>query len=177
MANNVFPNQVPTGVQSTGTPAGSNTPLSKVMTGARAVVSVDGNIVGLFESCSYGANISTEQIHILGRFGTVEVTPVSYEAINVQCSGFRVIGAGVHTLPKFPKLQDLLNLGSVQITITDRQTGANIMQVDGCVPTSYNTGVNARGTSRISINYIGVRISDESDNGVAQQETNNPASF
>lgn len=174
--NNVFPGQVPLPVAGVGVPTSNPTPLSKVMTGARAIVSVDGNIVGLFEGCTYGANISTEQIHILGRYSTAEITPTSYEAITVSCQGFRVIGAGVHTLPKFPKLQDLINLGSVQISITDRQTGETIMQVDSCIPTSYNTGVNARGTSRISVNYIGLRVSDESD-ATAQQETNGATSL
>ena len=135
--------------------------MAKVLTGGRAVVSVDGTIVGIFESCTYGANVSVEPIHILGRFGPAEITPTAYEAVAINCSGFRVVGSGVHTLPKFPKLQDLLNLGAVTISIRDRQSGTLIMTAVGCVPTSYNTGVNARATSRVSISYTGLKVTDE----------------
>lgn len=136
--------------------------MAKVFTGPRAVVSVDNQVVGLFENCTYGANVGVEPIHLLGKFGPDEITPTSYEAIQVNCSGFRVINQGVHILPKFPKLQDLLNLGTITISIRDRQTGSLIMTVIGCVPTSYNSGVQARSTSRISVSYTGLKLVDES---------------
>ena len=134
---------------------------SKTLTGGRAVVSVDSQVVGIFESCTYGANISVEPVHILGRFGAAEIVPTAYEAVAINCNGFRVVGQGAHVLPKFPKLQDLLNLGAVTISIRDRQTGELIMTAIGCVPTSYNTGVNARQTSRVSVTYTGLKVTDE----------------
>lgn len=136
--------------------------MAKVLTGPRAVVSVDNQVVGIFESCTYGANIGTEPIHILGKFGPAEITPTSYEAVTINCSGFRVVDQGAHALPKMPKLQDLLNLGTVNISIRDRQSGKLIMNATGCVPNSYNSGVNARATSRVSITYIGLKVTDES---------------
>jgi hypothetical protein len=135
---------------------------TKTMTGGRAVLSVDNQVVGIFESCTYGANVTVEPIHILGRFGPAEITQTAYEAVAINCNGFRVIGQGAHVLPKFPKLQDLLNLGRVTISIRDRQTGELIMTAIGCVPTSYNTGVNARQTSRVSVTYTGLKVTDES---------------
>lgn len=135
--------------------------MSKTLTGARAVISVDNQVVGIYESCTYGLNYGVEPIHILGKFGPDEIVVTSYESITVQCSGFRVIGSGAHTLPKVPKLQDLLNLGAVNISIRDRQTGALMMSASGCVPTSYNTGVNAKATSRVQITYVGTKIHDE----------------
>lgn len=135
---------------------------TKVMTGGRAVVSVDNQVVGVFESCTYGANVSVEPIHILGRYGPAEITQTAYEAVAINCNGFRVIGQGAHVLPKFPLLQDLLNLGPVTISVRDRQTGELIMTALGCIPTSYNTGVNARATSRLSVTYTGLKVTDES---------------
>jgi hypothetical protein len=143
--------------------------MAKTLTGPRAVVSVNNQVVGLFESCTYGVNIGTEPIHILGKFSPDEVVPTSYEAITINCSGFRVVDQGVHLLPKMPKLQDLLNLGPVTISIRDRQTGKLIMNAIGCIPNSYNTGVNARATSRISITYVGIKLTDESGD---QEESN-----
>jgi hypothetical protein len=136
--------------------------MSKILSGGRAVISVDNQVVGIFESCSYGANIGVEANHILGRFGPAEITPVSYEAVQVRCTGFRVVGQGVHVLPKFPKLQDILNLGAVTISLRDRQTGELIMTAIGCVGTAYNTGPNARQSTRVDVAYTGLKISDES---------------
>lgn len=148
--------------------------MSKILTGGRAELSIDGAIVGIFESCTYGANLGTEPAFILGRFGAAEITLTSYEVINVNCSGFRIINSGAHTLPKFPKLDDLLNLPAVTLSIRDRQTNSIIMTVTGCVPTSYNTGVNARATSRLQISYQGLKLIDESGDQAEDKPTDLP---
>lgn len=135
---------------------------SKVMTGARAKIYVDNQLVGIFETVSYNMNIGTEPIHLLGRFSPDEITPTSYEAVTISCGAFRVVGQGPHVLPKVPKLQDLLSLEAVTIAIVDRQTGQAILTAIGCVPNSFNGNHNARATSRVTINYTGLRISDES---------------
>lgn len=132
------------------------------MTGARAKVRVDGNIVGVFDSCQYGANIGTEPIHILGRYSADEISITSYEAIQVSCSGFRIVDQGVHVLPAAPQLQDLLNFDTVQIEVEDRQSKENIMIVKNCVPQSWSEAQQAKGTTRFNITYLGTILSDES---------------
>jgi hypothetical protein len=136
--------------------------MSKVMVGARAKVYVNNQLVGIYETATYNMNIGTEPIHLLGRYSPDEITPTSYEAVAISCSGFRVVGQGPHILPAVPKLQDLMNLEAVTIAIVDRQTGQAILTAIGCVPNSYNGNHNARATSRVTINYTGLRISDES---------------
>jgi hypothetical protein len=134
---------------------------TKVMVGARAKVYVDNVLVGIFENCNYNSNIGVEAIHLLGRFSPDEITPTSYEAVTLSCSGFRVVKSGVHVLPKFPKLQDLLALEAVTITVVDRQTKETILTAIGCVGTSMNGNHNARATSRVTVYYTGLRLSDE----------------
>lgn len=135
---------------------------SKVMVGARAKVYVDNVLVGIFESCNYNTNIGVEAIHLLGRYSPDEITPTSYEAVTLSCSGFRVVKSGAHVLPKMPKLQDLLNLEAVTITVVDRQTKETILTAIGCIGTSQSGNHNARATSRVTVNYTGLRLSDES---------------
>jgi hypothetical protein len=135
--------------------------MAKVLAGNRAKIYVDNQLVGIFESCSYGSNLAVEPIHILGSSLPVEITPTHYEAVRISCSGFRVVGNGPYVLPKFPKVQDILNLQGVTITIVDRQTGETIMSAYGCIPTSYNTAPSARATTRLNVEYIGLRIDDE----------------
>ena len=136
---------------------------AKVFTGARAKLYVDNVLVGIFDSCTYAVNIGAEPVHILGRFGPAEITPTSYEAVAANCSGFRIIGNGGHVLPKVPKLQDLLQLETVTLTMVDRQSNSNdpVMTVQGCIPINYSTGANAKANSRIQITYLGLSASDE----------------
>lgn len=136
--------------------------MSKTLTGSRAVVSVDNQVVGIYESCTYGVNVSVEPIHILGAYGAKEIVATAYEAVTINCSGWRIVGSGAHTLPKVPRLQDLLNLGAVTISIRDRQDNSLIMAATGCVGTSYNTGVQAKMTSRVQVTYVGLKLTDES---------------
>jgi len=136
--------------------------MAKVMTGGRAKLFVNNQLVGIYETCTYNMNIGTEPIHLLGRFSPAEITPTSYEAVTISCSGFRIVGQGPHVLPGVPKLQDLLALEGVTIAIVDRQTGQAILTAIGCVANSYNGNHNSRATSRITVNYTGLRISDES---------------
>lgn len=153
---------------------------AKVFTGARAVVYIQQKntegkpstpvAVGVFDSCTYGVNVGAEAVHILGRYSPAEITQTSYEAVTVNCSGFRVIGNGAHVLPQFPKLGDLLALEGITLHMLDRQkpNEANsnnldpIMVVKNCIPISYSTGANAKATSRIQITYMGTHASDES---------------
>jgi len=136
---------------------------AKVFTGARAKVYVDNVLVGVFDSCSYAVNIGAEPIHILGRYSPAEITQTSYEAVTVNCSGLRVIGNGGHVLPKVPKVQDLLQLEYVTLSMVDRQSTDNtpVMTVQNCIPINYSTGANAKATSRIQVTYLGTHHSDE----------------
>lgn len=151
------------------------TPQSKVITGGRSVLSItDQNgqtqVVGIFDSASVNESISTEDIYLLGRFGAAEITQTAYGTVSVSCSGFRVYGAGVKILGKFPKLADLLTLSGVTITIADRQnpTGPALVTVINCIPETNSTNYNAKSTSRISITYKGTALSDESGPGDAE---------
>lgn len=136
--------------------------MGKVITGAMAKVYVADQLVGIFESCTVANTISTEAIHILGRYTPAEIAILSKEAVNVTCSGFRVAGQGKHVLPKVPKVQDLLNFEPFKLDVINRQTGEAMETVFGVVPTTDNSNYNAKASSRVNISYIGTLSSDES---------------
>jgi len=144
--------------------------MGKVFTGAEVKVYVDNQLVGLYENCNYNVNVSTEPIHTLGRYGAHEIAHTAYEAVTVNCGGFRIIGQGAFVLPKFPKLQDLLGLGEVTLALVNRNDGSNIMTVVGCKGTSYSGGHNAKATSRFQVSYMGTKLSEED----GDQDENNP---
>lgn len=137
-----------------GTPA-------KTMTGARAVVKVNGSIVGIFETCTYNRSYGTEAIHILGQYSAVEIPYTSAEAVTLSCSGFRVVDFGVFVGPGVPTIGELLNFEPMTVDVTDRQSGKIILSATGVVPNGDNGNFNARATSRVTVNYIGLIVDDE----------------
>jgi hypothetical protein len=142
---------------------------SKVITGGRAVVSITGPtggpvVIGIFDSCSVSESISSEDIHILGRYSPSEITLVSYNAVQVNCSGFRVYGYGVKALGQFPVLNQLLGLGPINISVADREnpTGPALATIINCLPDTNSNSFQSRATSKISITYKGTMMVDES---------------
>lgn len=137
---------------------------AKTIVGGRTFVTVDGVTVGIFDSCTINEGLGIEDVHILGKYGPDEEVVTSYNAVTVSCTGFRVYGNGAKVLPQFPKVQDLLNLGVLTLTVQDRQnlTGAPLATVINCVPENNSTNFNARATSKVSISYRGTLLTDES---------------
>src|ERR1700722_3596319 len=135
------------------------------VTGARALVYVNNKLVGIFESCTVANTLSTEAIHLLGRYTPAEIAIKAKEAVNVTCSGFRVAGNGINVLPAVPLVQDLLTFEPFTIAVVDRQSsGANpvpLETIQGVVPTTDNTNYNAKATSRVNISYLGTISSNE----------------
>jgi hypothetical protein len=145
---------------------------SKTIVGGRSVVSITDNagntqVIGIFESCQISESLSTEDVHILGRYSADEIVVTAYNTVQVNCSGFRVYGYGVKALGKFPKLNDLLGLGPVTITVADREnpTGAPMATIIGCIPDNNSNSFNAKSTSRINLSYKGTLVTDESSQG------------
>lgn len=137
---------------------------SKVVTGARTKVYVNNQLVGIFDSCSYSTNIGIEPIFILGRYSASEITPTSYEAVTLQCSGFRLVDEGSKVLPAVPMVQDLLTLDGVTLAVVDRQSGKSLLTVLGAVGHSDSGNYNAKATSKINISYTGIIASTEAGN-------------
>lgn len=135
---------------------------SKTLTGNRAKIYVNGNLVGIFDSCNYSTSLGTEGIFILGATAAREIAITSQELVSLNCSGFRVVGNGVHILPAYPKLGDLLNFQGVTITVVDRATGAQILTALACVPNNTSENYNAKAVSKVNISYTGIRAYDES---------------
>jgi len=142
---------------------------SKVITGGRAVVSITGPtggpvVIGIFDSISTTESITSEDIHILGRYSASEITLTSYAVVNVQCTGFRVYGFGVKALGQFPTLNQLLGLGTVTLTVSDREnpTGPALATIINCLPDTNSSNYQSRATSKINISYRGTMLTDES---------------
>ena len=134
----------------------------EILTGARAKFIVNGRVVGLFTSCSYGVEYDIAPAYILGRYSPAELTYVSQSVISVDATGFRVIDGGAHVSAEVPKLQELLNHEDISLAIVDRESNKTIMTVVGVRPVGYSTSIGARGQVEISVRFLGLRLEDES---------------
>lgn len=134
----------------------------QILSGHRAQLIVNGRVVGLFTSCSWGLSYDAAPSYILGRSSPAEVTYLGQEAISVNASGFRIVDNGAHVAAAVPKLQELLQHEDISLSIFDRQTQKQIMTVVGVRPTGYSTDVSARGISSFSCSFLGLRLEDES---------------
>jgi hypothetical protein len=142
---------------------------SKTLSGARAQLIVAdssgvGKVVGIFSSVSFGVNYDTQPIYILGRYSAAETVYTAQETVSVSATGFRALDAGAHVSVTLPQLQDLLNAGYIELAIFERQSQRMTAKIHEVRPTGYSTGVSARGIQEITVNFIGLRIDDESSN-------------
>lgn len=139
----------------------------KTMHGARAQLIIDGQLVGIFTSFSYGLQYDTQDVYILGRLSAAEIVYTAQETVNCTASGFRIVNAGPHTGAKVPKLQDLLNHEYITLAVFDRQVPAGspprpIALIQDVRPTGYSTTINARQLEEVSVSFKGILCSDES---------------
>jgi hypothetical protein len=136
------------------------------MTGGRGLLYLpnqSGKLVlaGVFESVSRTRGLGTEAIHTLGQYSAREIVITSYNEVQVNCSGFRVVGAGTTVLGNFPTLAELIGYSGVTIKVVDRQTGVTTMVVTGCIPTTDSDNYSAKATTKTSISYTGIAAFDE----------------
>lgn len=142
---------------------------AQTLTGARAKLYINEKLIGLATDCSWSLPYGMEPVHTLGRYEPQEIVPVSQEAIEVSMNGMRVVNNGPHqgfdgnvdTAKLVPVLKDLLNNKDITIRIEDRQTGEEIMRVAQCRSRGYSSQVGAKGMVTYSMNFIGIRITDE----------------
>lgn len=145
----------------------------KVMSGPRALVGVydpstgKTRVIGLFSNISWNLTYETQAANILGAYAPVEIDYVGQNEIPITCSGYRVIDHGAHAEATVPKLQDLLTHEYIELTVIDRQRQAQgkdgrIAKFRNVRPTGYSTGVSTRNLSEMTVNFVGIKVDDES---------------
>lgn len=148
---------------------------SKILHGARAQVILNGKTIGIFTNVSYGMTYDVQPAMVLGAFAPVELSYTGAEPIGITASGWRVVDHGPFVETSMPRLQDLLTADDMVFALFDRQTEKLIMKVVGVKHAGFNTSVAPRALEEMSLNFIGLRLSDESvDNAEAAGATTLP---
>lgn len=141
---------------------------SKVLTGARAKILINGQVVGLFSNCSWSVRQSKEPLFILGRYSPAEITPTTQEPVSLSLTGYRVVDSGPYKVANATLLKNLLQEEDFTVTVLDRQTGRQVFQCLGARVSGWSSGISARGVSDIRVDVSGLLGFDEF--GAAQGE-------
>lgn len=135
--------------------------VAQILTGARAKVLINGNLVGLFSNCSWSLRQEKVPNFILGRYNPAEITPTSQEAVNITLTGYRVVDAGPYVVADATLLKNLLTEEDFNVVVLDRQTGQAIFTANGCRVLGWSSGVAAKGVSDLRIEILGLVGEDE----------------
>lgn len=146
-----------------------------IVHGARAIVKIQGQPVGLFTQCSWGQAYGLVPINILGAHAPVDLVWTHQDAIAVDMTGFHMIEKDVYVKAGMPKLQELLTKGDINVTVEDRQTGKEIVNVTNVKPYRWGTATNARDISTFTVSMLGLKITTSGN--LADGEAPNAASL
>jgi len=146
---------------------------SKVVHGARAVLWVGSQQIGLFNNVSFGVTYDLAPVFILGRTSAAELAYVGMEIVNVSASGFRILENGPFAVVDagtgsalLPKLQDILNYQDLTLSLHDRletdPDKSTLMVLTSVKPQGFTSSVGARGLMEITVTFQGIHLSDES---------------
>ena len=143
----------------------------RLLTGARALFSIDGVKVGYATSVSITETVNYEDVEVLDNIEDEEHVPIGYKIENFTASRFKIIGETLKSLSWFPKtganveehLENILSTGDLVATLEDTKTGKLFATVEQVKVQSQNYTVNARGIVGEDISFKAIRLKDESE--------------
>jgi len=143
----------------------------RLFTGARARFSIDGVKVGYARNVALSENINYEAIEVLDNIEVEEHVPTGYTVENFTASMFRIVGSTLKSLSWFPKnganveehLENILTSGDLTATIEDTRTGKIFATVEQVKVQSHNWTIDARGVVGEDVNFVAIRVRDESE--------------
>ena len=142
----------------------------KIFTGARARFSVDGKVVGYARNVAGSEAITYERIDVLDNIEAEEFVPVGYN-VTLTAGTFRIVGETLKSNGLFPAtgidpathLLNILLTGELDAQLEDVKTHKIISQVSQVKITSHNWTVDARGIVGEDVEFVAIRMLDESE--------------
>lgn len=139
-----------------------------VLTGARARFSIQGIQVGYARNVTVGEEIEYQPMDVLDNIEVEEHVPVAYR-VNFTASMFRIVGETLKKQGWFPKigqsvsehLENILITGELVATIEDTKTGNTFSTLEQVKVASHNFTVDARGIVGEDVEFVAIRVRDE----------------
>ncbi|MCH9837360.1 hypothetical protein K0U83_16980 [bacterium] len=136
-----------------------------VLSGARARLLIDGVKVMYATNVSYSEEITHDPIEVLDQLEVAEFVPTAYR-VTFSAQMVRVVTNTVKNrdgVVIFPRLEDILTKGDLTATIEDSQTGNVVANVERVRATRYSNNIGARGIVLTDVEFVAIRIRNESE--------------
>lgn len=141
-----------------------------LFTGARARFSLQGIKVGFARNVTVREEIQLDPVEVLDNIEVEEYVPVAYR-VTFSASQFRVIGDTLKSRGWFPAtganteqhLTNILNAGELTATVEDTRSGAIFATLEQVRVQSHNWTIDARGVVGEDIEFVAIRLRDESE--------------
>lgn len=136
-----------------------------VLSGARARFTFNGVKVMYATNVSLSEEIQQDAVEVLDKLEVAEHVSTAYRC-SMSCQFVRVINNPVKNrdgVTLFPRLEDILQSGELTATLEDSVTGAVLASVQRCKPSRYSKNVGAKGIVLTDMEWVCIRILDESE--------------
>ena len=139
--------------------------LGNVLSGARAKLSLGGEPIFYATNVNYGEQINYDPVEVLNKLEVAEHVPTSY-TVSFSSQHVRVVSKPIKNrggLVIFPKLSDILRGGELTASVTDSVTGEVLGNIIRCKASRYTINIGARGIVMTDVEWVAIRIQDESE--------------
>lgn len=142
----------------------------RLLTGARARFSINGTKVGYARNVNVSEEIRYDPVEVLDNIEVEEFVPIGY-TVRFRASQFRIVGETIKSLGYFPSvganteehLSNILINGDLTATLEDSRTGKIVATLEQVKIASHNWTVDARGVVGEDVEFVGIRVKDESE--------------
>ena len=142
----------------------------RIFTGARARFSINGAKVGYARNVNVSEEIRYDPAEVLDNIEVSEFVPIGY-TVRLRASQFRIVGETIKSQGYFPAtggsseehLENILTNGDLTATVEDSRTGKILATVEQVKVVSHNWTVDARGVVGEDVEFVAVRVKDESE--------------
>lgn len=136
---------------------------SRTFSGARAIFLINSAPVAFAGGVSGEETIDYEPVDVLNLLEVREFVPVAYRT-SLSAQVFRVVGDSLKKLGILPRQEDIITSGDLEAAIQDKVTGSTIALFQGVRCSGHTFDVTARGIVMENVNFVAIRVLDESEN-------------
>jgi hypothetical protein len=142
----------------------------KLYTGARARLSVEGKTIGYASNVNGSESIEYFPVEVIDNIEVEEHVPIAYR-VTFTASMFRIVGSTLKSNGLFPDngtsteehLTNILVSGELSAQLQDTVSKKIIAQFNQVKVASHNFSVNARGVVGEDVEFVAIRMMDESE--------------
>jgi hypothetical protein len=134
---------------------------TQTVSGARVVFKLNGNKVAFATNCNYTIVHEHLPVNVLDQLEPVEYSETGY-TVAFSAGGFRVPGYSPLTKGYMPKLQEILQQPELTAEIlTNSDPSTTVIRIERVKPVERAGSIAARDLATESINFVGIRATDE----------------